>query len=58
MLDADIGGELLLELRDLRAEDILAALDGAVDRGLQPVAKPLALRAEIDELHCCPRSQN
>ena len=58
MLDADIGGELLLELGDLRPVDIFAGLDDALDRGFQPVAKPLALRAKIDKLHQCPQSQS
>ena len=51
VLDADIGGELALELGDLRPENVAAALDDAVDGGLQPVADPFALRAKIDELH-------
>ena len=55
MLDADIGGELVFELGDLGPEDILAAVDDAVDRRIEPVAEPLALRAKIDELHVCPR---
>ena len=54
MLDADIGGELLLELGDLRPEDVAAVLDDAVDRRLQPVADALALRAKVDELHAGP----
>ena len=57
MLDADIGRELVLELGDLRPEDIAAVLDDAVDRGFQPVADTLALRAKIDELHVCPESR-
>jgi len=51
MLGADIGGELLLELRHLRAQDVATVFDDMVDRGLQPVADTFALRAKIDELH-------
>ena len=51
VLDPDIGRDLAFELGDLRPQNILAAVDDALDGGLQPVAKPFALRAEIDELH-------
>ena len=51
MLDADIGRELGLELRDLRSKNVAAVLDDAVDGGLQPIADTLALRAQVDELH-------
>ena len=43
VLDADIGGELALELGDLRPENVVAAFDDAIDGGLQPVAN--AVRA-------------
>ena len=48
---------MLLEFGDLRPEDIAAVFDDPVDRGLQPVANALALRAKIDELHACPESR-
>ena len=54
MLGADIGGELLLELGDLRPENVAAVRDDLVDRRRQPVADALALRAKIDELHASP----
>ncbi len=43
-------GELLLELGDLRAHDVLAVVDDAQDRVVHALADPAALRAEIDEL--------
>ena len=54
MLGADIGGELLLELGDLRAENVAAVGDYLVDGRRQTVADTLALRAKIDELHASP----
>ena len=57
VLDADIGGDLALELGDLRPENVFAAVDDAIDGGLEAVAEPFALRAEIDELHQAPEAK-
>jgi hypothetical protein len=54
MLDADIVGELGFEFGNLRAEDVFAVFDDAVDRLRQAVLDTLALCAKIDELHVGP----
>ena len=54
MFDADIGGNLALELGDFRAEYVFAAFDDAVDRRPEAVAKPFALRANVEGVLLTP----